>query len=409
MRNYLPVLFLFLIPLLSFYNSFQNGLDKVNLNYLYNPDAELRLKHRVIYIQDSAIVNLRLQLRSDLYELKDYIVKKYNVGNYHEKLGIDSDTLNLEDLLIVKKGPFFYFRIKLITTSKILALHIYNRHNQKNFFYDIIIEPKHKYGNKDIWLSDMEDILIMDAYLNKTDSFTITSLSRDFVYGYHYRRDFEIAEPPMITNPGKVNPNLTIDSTFILKTGKPYLLSDPGLYFFQTDSSTIYGLGMRVVEDAYPRLTNINDVISSLRYFSTRSEWALLNKAEEKKKALDNYWLRIAKSPEKAKRIIRSYYHRIQDANYFFSNYKEGWKTDRGMIFVVYGLPDIVNRTDEGEIWTYEKNTEFPRMKFSFAGVPNIFSNEHNLLIRDKLFQNDWFKAVDFWRKGKFNEINSEQ
>jgi len=251
MRNYLPVLFLFF---LSFDNSFQNGLEEVNLNYLYNPDAEISLKHRVIYIQDSAIVNLRLHLRSDLYDLQDYILKKYNVGNYHEKLGINYDTLYLEDLLLVKKGPFYYFRIKLINTSKILALHLYNRHNQKNFFYDIVIDPEHKYGNKDIWLSDLEDILIMDAYIKKTDSFTLSSRSRDFVYGYHYRRDFEIAEAPMITDPGKVNPNLTIDSSFILKTDKAYLLSDPGLYFFQTDSSTVYGFGMRVVDKVKARI-----------------------------------------------------------------------------------------------------------------------------------------------------------
>jgi len=324
-------------------------------------------------------------------------------------LGINYDTLYLEDLLLVKKGPFYYFRIKLINTSKILALHLYNRHNQKNFFYDIVIDPEHKYGNKDIWLSDLEDILIMDAYIKKTDSFTLSSRSRDFVYGYHYRRDFEIAEAPMITDPGKVNPNLTIDSSFILKTDKAYLLSDPGLYFFQTDSSTVYGFGMRVVDKAYPRLTNINDVISSLRYFSTRSEWALLSKAEEKKKALDSYWLQVTRSPEKAKKIIRSYFRRIQEANYLFSNYKEGWKTDRGMIYVIYGLPGSVNRTEDGEMWTYEKNAEFPRMKFSFARVPNIFSNEHHVLIRDKSFQNDWFKAVDFWRKGKFKEIDSGQ
>ena len=41
---------------------------------------------------------------------------------------------------------------------------------------------------------------------------------------------------------------------------------------------------------------------------------------------------------QKAKSLIAIYYNRIQNANLHFTTFKEGWKTDRGMIYVVFGL-----------------------------------------------------------------------
>ena len=43
------------------------------------------------------------------------------------------------------------------------------------------------------------------------------------------------------------------------------------------------------------------------------------------------------KSLERAKELIKNYYGRLQHANLFFTSYLEGWKTDRGMIFMIFG------------------------------------------------------------------------
>ena len=75
--------------------------------------------------------------------------------------------------------------------------------------------------------------------------------------------------------------------------------------------------------------------------------------AEDKKLALDKFWLAKAGSEERGKELIRKYYNRVQDANNYFSSYTEGWRTDRGMISIIFGKPNVVTRTRREEIWSY--------------------------------------------------------
>ena len=70
-----------------------------------------------------------------------------------------------------------------------------------------------------------------------------------------------------------------------------------------------------------------------------------------------------------AARVIEQYYSRIEAANLLFSAYKEGWKTDRGMVYVVLGPPMRIEWTAEGERWHYSYNTSDPREVFYFNRV----------------------------------------
>ena len=140
--------------------------------------------------------------------------------------------------------------------------------------------------------------------------------------------------------------------------------------------------------------------MNSLRYFSTRNEWDKLNASENSKKEFDDYWMKVTKSEQKARRIIKQYFDQVMLANNYFTNYKEGWKTDKGMIFIIFGNPDEVYRNKEGELWIYKKDDNFQKMRFSFAKVPNIFTDNQYTLLRSNSYQNNWFKAVQLWRRG---------
>ncbi|HEX9615291.1 MAG TPA: GWxTD domain-containing protein, partial [Bacteroidota bacterium] len=56
---------------------------------------------------------------------------------------------------------------------------------------------------------------------------------------------------------------------------------------------------------------------------------------------------------------MEEYYHRVEYANKNFGHYMDGWKTDRGMIYIRFGSPDNVERhpfdmnTKPYEIWYY--------------------------------------------------------
>jgi GWxTD domain-containing protein len=61
----------------------------------------------------------------------------------------------------------------------------------------------------------------------------------------------------------------------------------------------------------------------------------------------------------KARRTIRAYYRRVTQANMLFTSYKEGWKTDMGMVISSFGKPDQINKTKDKEVWTIHKMQTF--------------------------------------------------
>ena len=56
---------------------------------------------------------------------------------------------------------------------------------------------------------------------------------------------------------------------------------------------------------------------------------------------------------------MMEYYARIRIANERYSHYTEGWKTDMGMVFIIYGEPSSIERVPFGdytkpyEVWDY--------------------------------------------------------
>ena len=97
---------------------------------------------------------------------------------------------------------------------------------------------------------------------------------------------------------------------------------------------------------------------------------------------------------------MRSYFRRVELANYYFTSYKEGWKTDRGMIYIIFGLPDEVFKFSDREVWNY--NNASYKVTFNFAKSPTIFGPDNFVLIRQKKYQTTWYEVIDLWRNARF-------
>ena len=108
--------------------------------------------------------------------------------------------------------------------------------------------------------------------------------------------------------------------------------------------------------------------------------------------------LDITNDKDRAKNFMRNYFKRVEYANSFFTSFKEGWKTDRGMIFIVFGAPDEVQVTGQQEIWNYKN----PRQQFTFNKAGSVYSPEHYVLVRDKNYTENWYLTIDLWRKSRF-------
>jgi hypothetical protein len=81
------------------------------------------------------------------------------------------------------------------------------------------------------------------------------------------------------------------------------------------------------------------------------------------------------------------------------------------MIYIIYGPPDKVYKSTEGERWGYKKpavkskwgekyKTEDSYIFFSFKKRESIFSDNDFTLNRSETLVTYWDKAIASWRKG---------
>ena len=79
---------------------------------------------------------------------------------------------------------------------------------------------------------------------------------------------------------------------------------------------------------------------------TTREYEALkeIDDTEELKETIDAFWLRNMDNAQQAQQVIELYYSRVEQANLQFSNFKDGWKTDMGFVYIMFGPPMYVDR-----------------------------------------------------------------
>jgi len=186
-----------------------------------------------------------------------------------------------------------------------------------------------------------------------------------------------------------------------MKTKKMFTKAAVGIYQILESKNTENGMSVLAFENDFPKINTAKDMISPLKYFCTNEEFLQLNKIKNQKIAIDKFWLNRTKGEEgQARRIINTFYKRVEDANTFFTSYKAGWKTDRGMIMIVFGAPNIIYQSKEGESWIYgEKNNAFS-LNFTFTKMENKFTNNDYQLNRSLYFKNIWNTAQNAWRDG---------
>jgi len=179
-----------------------------------------------------------------------------------------------------------------------------------------------------------------------------------------------------------------------------YQLNYEGVYFFQPDTLVQAGLTLMNFGERFPRVQEVDELIEPLAYLATSPEYDQLKSAVNHKLAVDNFWLDKAGNIEKARELIRVYYNRVYFANYYFTTFKPGWMTDRGMIFIIYGPPQSVRVIPGQEKWLYYKNNYTTTVTFTFDHTPTPFAPENYTLQRSDSYDTYWRSAVDTWRRG---------
>jgi GWxTD domain-containing protein len=408
MKNRGGIKFGVLMSLLLFqYSAYGQGeLLAKNYKHLYDPQAEIKLEYKVVNLEDRSRLFLRITIRHNRTRIDDLAITYAYLNRHNESLIFSTDTIPLPNFWInnIRNQHYFNFEVQNPNQKKILVFRLLNKVTQNEFYFDIQINPDAEFLNSGIFLKRANEVLpYFREYSLSNEPFQIVDYkSKDSIhYIYRYENDFPISSPPFSADGDAIRKDLKIDSAFMIKTGQSLSLKNAGLYFAQQDTSGVNGLAFRNEIPFFPRKTSHNELIESLVYFCTNSEMSKLLSANNKKTAFEDYWLDVAQTPDKAQKIIRNYYRRIRQANEFFTAYKQGWKTDKGMIYVVFGPPDFVYKDGKKEKWIYERTSQLPEISFEFQKVMSIFTHDHYVLIRKRSYQQLWYKVIDLWRKGQ--------
>jgi GWxTD domain-containing protein len=151
----------------------------------------------------------------------------------------------------------------------------------------------------------------------------------------------------------------------------------------------------------FPTTTALKDLISPLRYITSKSEFEYIYNVRDPYTSFCNFWKDCGGSEEKAKELISIFFRRVNTANTYFSTTVPGWRTDRGMIYIIYGKPTRVENIGFSERWVYGDETIPGSFSFLFRYKKDNFSNNVLILQRDGLYRNSWEQAVNTWRQGR--------
>lgn len=245
-------------------------------------------------------------------------------------------------------------------------------------------------------------------YINKKDSFQIRSIDnhvRD-LFLIRYTNDFDPAQSPMATSLKPTIKSLKVEEIVKVQTGKPLQLPNEGLYFVVEDTmNTKNGFGFLIVDNRFPKFTMPEKLVKPLIYMSTSQETRTVNENTDAKQALDRYFLAVTGGNQAlAKKIIKTYYRRIEEANRLFTSFKDGWKTDKGMVYIILGPPNKVQRSRDREVWMYAQSQNFSEIIFTFNKKPNQFTDNYYELVRYPEYQAYWYPFVEAWRTGNVME-----
>lgn len=131
-------------------------------------------------------------------------------------------------------------------------------------------------------------------------------------------------------------------------------------------------------------IDDLEEAIEQARYVATRAQLQQMRKApiEGKREAFLAFWRGLDPTPETPRNeIMDQYYKRVAYANAHFRSFQAGWETDMGMVHIIYGPPDDIERhpfdvyQKPYQIWYYyDKGWQFVFVDINMFGDYRLVS-----------------------------------
>ena len=407
--------FFFAIVLVACYSSSSNY--RFDYSYIYDADQKLIKPNFKVYHhhQDSSTVYFQLLTNNLLYGretgdslLSARILVKYRLyADFGKKEIIDSATYPIYSEGINSSNQLIQGKLKIKSrTGKVYPLEIRFRDQNKNLnvVNDIVLD-KRMNGNHQYFLLKSADRVVVDQVIRQKGAVSLHKsplLASSTFLWERTNLKFSMTPPPFTAESNQL-PEIPIDFTDTLSF-ENNLISLKNYYQINrliSNDEQDYPFYFYYFYDGYPQLTKHENMIDPIRYISTNSEYKNVKNSINPKQAIDDFWLNLIKDEDKAKKALKIYYNRVEEANQYFTDYREGWKSDRGIIYIVFGQPSTIYKNTESETWIYGDEGNILSLSFKFIKNNHPISVNIYNLIRNSDYKSSWYRAVDLWRQGK--------
>lgn len=350
---------------------------------------------------------LRLfRMNDSLFELY-FAIQKNKLKNFNDTLAYDilfyPDKKNLNVIAETK--------LRLKSVDKLIYGHIAFKAEPLNGKY--ILKIYHPTSAHGIYIQDVLDsendlrslYIITDksgyfypfGYINENETFKIKVKE-----GQHLKIELSDSEvffpPPVFFEGNSSREDKNKKEIFFLKKDTLMKLSGKKSLKIRNLDGNIIG-GLFIANTVYPGLSDGLEMTEATRYIMNREEYERVKNSADVKREIEYFWKEIGGSKERARELIKQYYNRVMETNELFTDYSgPGFKTDRGMVYIVFGKPDHIYYYDGGEIWHYGNNPEKSIVNFRFRNRSGLYELE-----RSADFKDYWYQAVDYWRQGKIH------
>jgi len=368
------------------------AVNSINFNYLYNLQGEVSLQLNPVVSTDS--ITVYFVLKANNPSNNRYVLQWEKKDSYSQHQGaiiVPHDTVGLSQGWLEGK-------IRFLKPEKpwVLMVKVQNAVTKKSWYFIRQIESHYPVNG----YLEMNGLKQWSTYHAAEGKFVVlgSSTHKPLHFSY-YRDDFPTPSPPFADKELKMDRFLFPDSMFVVQPDQsigPF--QHEGLYLAQEDTLSSVGFAFLIKKDPYPKYNKLADLKGPLLFVTTREENDQIGAAGEDKAKFDKVILGITGDKDRAKTFMRNFFKRVEYANAFFTSFKEGWKTDRGMVFIVFGAPDEVMLNGQQEVWSYRA----ANLRFTFNKAGSVYSPDHWVLIRDKDYAEYWYSTVDLWRKSRF-------
>lgn len=381
----------------------------------YNPSAATLHPEFTVFHKDDEQSDLNIKLypnemkfvqAGDKQPLMSRIRIHYEMYSSYTNTQIqDSATIYLKLSKTKGNAPlasFIHVKIKK-GTSCILAVEVLDMYSKHSAINIMGVKKMDDYSRQNYTASYMNHQTIFDSNVSADDTIFVEyknpNLQKMFVS--YYKRRFPLSLPPHIvaeTDSLLYKPDTTSVRPYTqsLEARQPQV----GYYLYRCDTTVKEGFGLATFYKNFPFTKKPYELVDPLQYITTKKEFQKLKTQTNIKETLDSFWLKFGGTPDKSRELIRIYYNRVLYANLYFSAHTEGWRTDRGMIYLIYGPPYSVSRTDKQEVWNYSENRNSSSASFTFNKVDNPLTENYYVLKRMAQYQSSWQDAVMSWRSG---------